>query len=79
MRPSDLLGIDDPYTAWCLDEACLFIIDKARKDKKEPDFDRPKRLARKKQKETTNAAAIETFAALGVKINEGRAKPDERI
>lgn len=21
-RPSDLLGLDDPYAAWCLDAAC---------------------------------------------------------
>lgn len=69
VRPSDLLGIDDPYAAWCLDEACLFIIDKARKDKKEPDFDRPKRLAKQEQKETTNAAALEAFATFGVKVN----------
>ena len=69
VRPSELLGIDDPYAAWCLDEACLFIVNKARKDKKEPDFDRPKRLEKQKQKETTNAAALETFAALGVKVN----------
>lgn len=24
-RPSDLLHIDDPYTAYCLDEACFLI------------------------------------------------------
>ena len=69
VRPSELLGIDDPYAAWCLDEACLFIVDKARKDKKEPDFDRPGRLAKQKQKETTNSAALEAFAAFGVKVN----------
>lgn len=62
------MGIEDPYVAWCLDEACLFIVDKARKDKKEPDFNRPKRLAKQKQKETTNAAALETFAALGIHV-----------
>ncbi len=24
--PSDLIGIDDPYTAWCLDEALSYVI-----------------------------------------------------
>ena len=67
-RPSELLGVDDPYVAWCLDEACLFIIDKARKDKKEPDFNRPKRLEKQKEKETTNSAAVAAFAALGVNV-----------
>ena len=27
-RPSKILGIDDEYTAYCLDEACAFIISK---------------------------------------------------
>lgn len=25
-RPSELFGIEDPYTAYCLDEACSYII-----------------------------------------------------
>lgn len=25
-RPSELLAIDDPYTAYCLDEACALIV-----------------------------------------------------
>lgn len=24
--PSDILGIDDTYTAYCFDEACMFIL-----------------------------------------------------
>lgn len=28
VRPSELLGIDDEYTAFCFDEACAFIISK---------------------------------------------------
>lgn len=24
-RPSEFLGIEDPYTAYCFDEACTFI------------------------------------------------------
>ena len=24
-KPSELLALDDPYTAYCLDEACLYI------------------------------------------------------
>lgn len=25
-RPSEVLGIDEGYAAWCLDEACLYIL-----------------------------------------------------
>ncbi len=24
-KPSDLLGVDDPYTAFCFDEACFYL------------------------------------------------------
>lgn len=34
-RPSELMGIEDNYTAFCFDEACAFII-KQIKDGKEP-------------------------------------------
>lgn len=34
-RPSELLGIEDTYTAFCFDEACSYII-KELKDGKEP-------------------------------------------
>lgn len=33
VRPSALLGLDDPYTAYCFDEACAYI--RARVDKGE--------------------------------------------
>lgn len=36
-RPSNLLGVTDPYTAFCLDEACAFIIRKL-DNKEEPKF-----------------------------------------
>ena len=35
IRPSELIGIDDVYTAFCFDEACAFII-KNLKDGLEP-------------------------------------------
>lgn len=25
-RPSRIVGVDDPYAAWCLDEACMYIL-----------------------------------------------------
>ena len=28
VRPSDLMGIEDAYTAFCFDEACAYIISK---------------------------------------------------
>ena len=36
-KPSDLMGIDDAYTAFCFDEACAVII-KRIKDGEEPRF-----------------------------------------
>lgn len=67
VRPSELLGIEDDYTAYCLDEACLFMVNMAR-DGKEPDFDRPARMRRNRKRETTNAGALEALAAIGVKV-----------
>lgn len=37
VRPSEILGIVDVYTAFCLDEACTYIASKI-KDGEEPDF-----------------------------------------
>lgn len=37
--PSTLLDIDDPYTAFCFDEACAFIINKI-EGGEEPVFER---------------------------------------
>lgn len=34
IRPSELLGIDDAYTAFCFDEACAFIINKLKDGEK---------------------------------------------
>lgn len=68
-RPSDLLGIDDPYTAYCLDETCLFMVNQAR-DGKNPDFDRPARMSRNRKRETTNTGALEALAAIGIKLDK---------
>lgn len=38
-RPSKILGIDDEYVAYCLDEACALIISKIDSDEK-PKFDK---------------------------------------
>lgn len=27
-RPSEIMGIEDPYTAFCFDEACSYIVQK---------------------------------------------------
>lgn len=35
IRPSEIMGIDDVYTAFCFDEACAFIISEIQ-DGKEP-------------------------------------------
>lgn len=34
-RPSELMGIEDAYTAFCFDEACAYIISELQ-DEKEP-------------------------------------------
>ena len=36
-RPSKLLGIDDVYTSYCLDEACAYALKRIEKGD-EPDF-----------------------------------------
>lgn len=36
--PSDILGIADPYTAFCLDEACLYIKHMIQEEKRTPNF-----------------------------------------
>lgn len=66
------MAIDDPYAAYCLDEACLYMVQQARAGR-EPDFDRPARLARREagKRETTNAAALAMLAELGVQVNNG--------
>lgn len=63
--PSKLLEIDDPYVAYCLDETCLYMINQAR-DKREPNFDLPKRRATRRT--TTNSDALEQLKALGAHI-----------
>lgn len=67
-RPSDLLDIDDPYTAYCLDEACLFMVHQAREGK-EPDFNRPARPDKNRKRETTNSGSVEVLASIGVKLD----------
>ena len=37
VRPSELFGVNDTYTAFCLDEACAYIINKL-ENKEEPKF-----------------------------------------
>ena len=45
-RPSSLLGIEDEYTAYCLDEACAYIISNLREGKK-PKFKSKKQKGKK--------------------------------
>ena len=47
-RPSKILGIDDEYTAYCLDEACALIISRI-DDGEKPKFDK-----KEKKKESKN-------------------------
>ena len=47
-RPSKILGIDDEYTAYCLDEACALIISKIDNDE-EPKFNKKEKKKEKKK------------------------------
>lgn len=68
-RPSSLMAIDDPYTAYCLDEACLYMVQQAM-EKREPDFGLPERRKREKgsREAASNAGALRALAALGIEI-----------
>ncbi|MBQ4313584.1 MAG: hypothetical protein IJC18_05165 [Clostridia bacterium] len=35
-RPSELMHIDDPYAAFCLDEACMYVMCRIEEDGKLP-------------------------------------------
>ena len=54
--PSEVLGLDDEYTAFCFDEACEYIVDRFKKGD-EPQYE-------KKKKKVTSMA--EYFKGLGV-------------
>lgn len=47
-RPSEIMEIDDPYTAFCFDEACA-VIKKRVSDGEEPIFKVEKEVPKKKQ------------------------------
>lgn len=47
-RPSELLGISDSYTAFCFDEACMFILSRI-EGMKEKDFDKLNFIENKKE------------------------------
>ena len=61
-RPSKLLGIDDEYTAYCLDEACALIISKIDNDE-EPKFNKKenKKESKKAEKKKTRMLPSEIY------------------
>ena len=48
-RPSEVIGISDTYTAFCFDEACLYILSMI-EDGKEPVFKKKDKQKELKQK-----------------------------
>lgn len=65
-RPSAMLGITDPYTAYCLDEAGFFLLAKGA-----PNY---KKLARKKKKLwliNKDPQAMKLLELMGAKVNIG--------
>lgn len=61
-RPSALLGVNDPYTAYCIDEAGHYLI-----SQKHPPHYTAKQLG--KQAINRDASSVKALAALGAKIN----------
>ena len=61
-RPSKILGIDDEYTAYCLEEACAWIISKIDDDEK-PNFDKKdkKKENKKVEKKRTRMLPSEIY------------------
>lgn len=57
------MQLDDPYAAYCLDEACLYMVQMAL-DGKEPNFNRPA----KRKHTSTNGASIDALKRLGAKM-----------
>jgi hypothetical protein len=59
-RPSELLDIDDPYVAYCVDEACAYIAEQTDR-KKKPAFPKPEKdgQAAKGGAWTTNSDLVE--------------------
>ena len=51
LLPSQILNIEDEYTAFCFDEACAFIMGKI-DNKEEPNFDVFKEKEMKKEYQT---------------------------
>lgn len=65
--PSEILGCDDEYTAFCFDETCGYIVRKL-KEKKVPHWIEPKLV---KSKKSGNAGLIEAMKKHNAKIIEG--------
>ena len=61
-RPSKIHGIDDEYTAYCLDEACALIISKIDNDE-EPKFNKKekKKESKKIEKKRTRMLPSEIY------------------
>ena len=61
-RPSEILGIDDEYTAYCLDEACALIVSKIDNDEK-PKFNKKekKKESKKVEKKRTRMLPSEIY------------------
>lgn len=57
-RPSAMLNIEDPYTAYCLDEAAAFLL----MQNERPDY-------RKKMPINRNKKALESLKRYGAKIH----------
>ena len=68
MRPSSILCIDDEYTAYCFDEACMVIIDKL-KDKQKPYFGKYKNNSSGSSMRPHFSSMSKMYESMGYELN----------
>ncbi|WP_413927318.1 hypothetical protein [Clostridioides sp. ES-S-0005-03] len=57
--PSEILRIKDEYTSFCFDEACIFLVDAIKNDKKLKFEDDKNKVVEKKDRKTFVQMALE--------------------
>lgn len=57
--PSEILRIKDEYTSFCFDEACIFLVDAIKNDKKLKFKDDKNKAVEKKDRKTFVQMALE--------------------
>ena len=66
-RPSSLLGVEEPYAAWCLDEACMYILCRIENEGR-----LPRSLQRLSEPASNRAAVLGMINTKGVEHHDYR-------